>query len=410
MSLKTFHRRQFLRFLAASPLAVQLPTTLGANSQSAEFSEFPNSKPEMITGADQALDVFDLRRVAEKTLPPAHYGYLATGTGGNETLRANRNAFEEIYLRSRRMVDTSNVNTELSLLNESLSSPIIIAPAGSQNAFHPEGEMATARAARTKNHLQILSNVTTVSIEEVIQARGAPVWFQLYPTPDFNVGSAMVRRAEKAGAKVLVLTVDLNGGSNRIAMNRFIRADTRDCSQCHDPSRPGSWLDRKPMYFELNADGAFFDTSEMTWDYIAQLREITQMKIVVKGIVTAEDAEAALQHGVDAVYVSNHGGRAEASGWGALSSLPEVVSVVSGEVPVIIDSGFRRGSDIFKALAMGADAVGIGRPYLWGLAAFGQAGVEQVLELLNAELAMVMKQMGTPTLADISPKSIGRHL
>ena len=164
------------------------------------------------------------------------------------------------------------------------------------------------------------------------------------------------------------------------------------------------------MYFELNADGVYFDTPEMTWNYIAHLREITQMEIVVKGIVTAEDAEAALRHNVDAVYVSNHGGRAEASGWGALSSLPEVVSAVSGEVPVIIDSGFRRGSDIFKALAMGADAVGIGRPYLWGLAAFGQAGVEQVLELLSAELAMVMKQMGTPTLADINPQSIARHL
>ena len=409
MGPKTLHRRKFLQFLAASPLAAQLPTSLWANDRSAEFREFPNSTPELISGADQALDVFDLRSVAEKTLPPAHYGYLATGTDGHETLRANRHAFEDIYLRSKRMTDTSKVDTDLSLLNESLSSPIIIAPAGSQKAFHPEGEIATARAARTKDHLQILSNVTTVSIEEVIQARGAPVWFQLYPTPDFNVGSAMVRRAEKAGAKVLVLTVDLNGGSNRVAMKRFISADTRDCSQCHDPSRPGSWLDRKPMYFELNADGEYFDTPEMTWNYIARLREITQMKIVVKGIVTAEDAEAALQHGVDAVYVSNHGGRAEASGWGALSSLPEVVAVVSGEVPVIIDSGFRRGSDIFKALAMGADAVGIGRPYLWGLAAFGQAGVEQVLELLRAELDQVMMQMGTPTLADINLSSIARH-
>ncbi|MGB5347898.1 MAG: alpha-hydroxy acid oxidase [Woeseia sp.] len=409
MGQTSFQRRQFLQFLAASPLASQFPATLWASGQSGELAEFPNGMPELISEADQALDVFDLQRIAEKTLPPAHYGYLATGTDSNETLRANRSAFEHVYLRPRRMVDTSRVDTRLSLLGESLSSPIIIAPVGSQRAFHPDGELATAQAARTKDHLQILSNVTTVAIEDVIKARGAPVWFQLYPTPDFAVASAMVRRAERAGAKVLVLTVDLNGGSNRVAMNRFIATDTRDCTQCHDPSRPGAWLDRKPMYFELNADGEFFDTPEMTWNYIARLREITKMAIVVKGIVTAEDAEEALQHGVDAVYVSNHGGRAEASGRGALSSLPEVVSAVSGEVPVIIDSGFRRGSDIFKALALGADAVGIGRPYIWGLAAFGQAGVEQVLELLRAELAMVMSQMGTPALADISHRSVARR-
>ncbi|HKX54477.1 MAG TPA: alpha-hydroxy acid oxidase, partial [Xanthomonadales bacterium] len=195
---------------------------------------------------------------------------------------------------------------------------------------------------------------------------------------------------------------------NRVALDRYARADTRDCTQCHDRDRPDSFLDRTPMYFETQAKMENFDTPAMTWDYIANLRTITSMNIVVKGIVTAEDAAAAVQNGCDAVYVSNHGGRAEASGWGALSSLPEVVNAVSGAVPVMVDSGFRQGTDIFKALALGADAVGVGRPYIWGLAAFGQPGVEKVLELLQAELSMVMGQMGTPTLADIGAGAIGK--
>jgi isopentenyl diphosphate isomerase/L-lactate dehydrogenase-like FMN-dependent dehydrogenase len=195
----------------------------------------------------------------------------------------------------------------------------------------------------------------------------------------------MIKRVEKAGAPVVVLTVDLHSGSNRVAMMRYIRKDKRDCSLCHDQAREDAWLDRKPMYAG------------------------TGMKVVIKGIVTAEDAKSAAQHGVDAVIVSNHGGRAEASGWATLDSLPEVVKAVDGFIPVMVDSGFRRGTDIFKALALGADAVCIGRAYIWALAAFGQPGVEKVLDILRAELAMVMGQMGTPALKDIGLNSIGRH-
>jgi len=409
MSRNQQARREFLKFLAASPvfatgLASLNPLSLLAGSP----EDIPPDLLDAISSPDQALDVFDFQRMAEQVLPPAHYGYLATGTDGNETLRANRQAFEHYYLRAMRMVDTSVIDTRLELLGEKLSSPIIVAPAGSQKAFHPDGELATAGAAKSQDHLQILSNVATVSIEDVMAKRGAPVWFQLYPTSDFKVGEKMVRRAEAAGSPTLVLTVDLNSGSNRIALERYKRTDTRDCSACHDASNPDSYFDRTPMYFETQAKIANVDTPAMTWDYIAQLKAITRMNIVIKGIVTAEDAAAAVSSGCDAVYVSNHGGRADASGWGALSSLPEVVNAVSGAVPVIVDSGFRRGTDIYKALALGADAVAIGRPYLWGLAAFGQPGVEKVLEILRAELTMVMGQMGTPTLADIGPQNLGR--
>lgn len=414
MKRKNIARRQFLQFLAASPLLAGLgPGKLfaantpdypaGGSAGLADLLLGPVSSPDL------ALNVFDFERVAERVLPPAHWGYMATGTNGDETLRANRAAFEKVYLRAMRMVDASQIDMSQQLFGQQLNSPIVIAPAGSQNAFHAQGELATAAAARSRDHLMILSNVTTTSIEDVIEARGAPVWSQLYPTTKWSVAEAMVKRAEKAGAPVLVLTVDLNKGSNRETEQRYARLDPRDCSLCHDSAREDSWLDRKPMYLNLGATSAEFDPPAMTWDFIAQLKSITNLKIVIKGIVTFEDAESAIESGVDGIIVSNHGGRAEASGWATLDSLPGVVSAVSGQVPVMVDSGFRRGTDIYKALAMGANAVCIGRPYLWGLAAFGQPGVEKVLDMLDAELAMVMGQMGTPTLADIGPKSIGRY-
>lgn len=414
MSKRTLARRQLIQFLAASPLMVGLnPGRLLADmisDGSANGSTgLADRLPSPIAIPDDALDVFDFQRVAERVLPPAHYGYLATGTDGDETLRANREAFDKLYLRALRMVDTSSIDTSLELLGQSLSSPIVLAPVSSQKAFHPEGELATARAVRSRDHLQILSNLTNTSIEDVIAARGGPVWQQLYPTSNWSVAEKMVKRAEKAGAPAVVLTVDLHSGSNRVSMQRYIRQDTRDCTQCHDRTREDSWLDRRPMYEGTGATTKEFDTPGMTWDYIERLKDATTMKVVIKGIVTAQDARGALKHGADAIIVSNHGGRGEASGWATLDSLPEVVKALDGAIPVMVDSGFRRGTDVFKALALGADAVCFGRACMWGLAAFGQPGVEKVLDILRAELAMVMGQMGTPTLKDIGPNSIGRH-
>ena len=411
---KAIARRQFVKFLAASPIFAGLsPAALmGDELSSVSGKGIAGMAAELfslITSPDQAQDIFDFERVAEQVLPPAHWGYMKTGTDGDETLAANRKAFEKIYLRAMRMVDTSNIDTSLELLGQSLSSPIVIAPVGSQRAFHPDGEIAVAKAAGSRDHLQILSNFSTTSIEDVMKARGGPVWSQLYPTSNFDVATKMVKRADKAGAPTLVLTVDLNSDSKRVTMMRYIATDQRDCNACHDSSNPNDVFLRKPMYQGSGAEIEEFLTPGMTWDYIAKLKSITSMNVVIKGIVTLEDAKSAVDHGADAIIVSNHGGRAEASGWGSLDSLPEVVKAVDGAIPVMIDSGFRRGTDIFKALAMGASAVCVGRAYLWGLAAFGQPGVEKVLDILQADLALVMGQMGTPTLADIGPTSIGRH-
>jgi isopentenyl diphosphate isomerase/L-lactate dehydrogenase-like FMN-dependent dehydrogenase len=398
-------RRKFLNFLAVSPL---LTTTsdgrlLAADAMDEESSPLADY---LIESPDDALDIFDFHRVARRVLPTSHYGYLATGTDGNETMRANRKAFNKVYLRAMRMIDTDHVDLRTELLGTTRNSPIVLAPVSSQNAFHAEGELAVARAARTCGNLQILSNLSTRSIEDVTKARGEPVWFQLYPTGNWAVTEKMIRRAEEAGTGVVVLTVDLNSGSNRVMLGQFVRADERDCGACHGAGQD-AWLDRKPMYAGTGATTAELDTSGMTWAFLSRLKAATKMKVVVKGIVTAEDAASCLQYGADAVYVSNHGGRAEASGWGALESLPEVIAAIDGKIPVLVDSGFRRGTDIFKALAMGADAVCVGRAYIWGLAAFGQSGVEKVLQMLNAELAMVMGQMGAPSISDIGLQHIG---
>jgi len=401
-------RRQFLQFVAASPLVAAF-----GSINSVMAGDWSDSMIDQLAGliaspAD-ALNVFDLHRVARAKLPAAHYGYLATGTDGGDTLRANREAFQRVFLKARRLIDVSTIDTKLELLGEQMDSPIILAPTGSQRAFHPQGELAVARAARARGYTQVLSNVATTSIEDVNEALGAPTWFQLYPTTDWSVTRTMLRRAEKAGAPVVMLTVDLNAGSNRELAARFAAADARDCSQCHSDD-PLGILERRPMYVDTGfTDMSQFETPAMTWEYVERLKETTSMKVVVKGIVRGDDAVRCVEHGADGVVVSNHGGRAEASGRGTLASLPGVVAAIDGRIPVIVDSGFRRGTDVFKALAMGADAIMIGRPYLWGLAAFGQAGVEKALDLLSAELSMVMGQMGTPSLGDISAESIGRH-
>jgi len=209
--MNTIARRQFLNLLVASPLIA----AAGHSRLAHGASSLP---PFLIQSPDEALDVFDLHAVAKNVLPTSHYGYLATGSDGNETLAANRMAFEKVYLRAMRMVDTQHIDTQTELLGTKLKSPIVIAPVGSQNAFHAEGELATARAARTHDTLQILSNVSTQSIEDVIAARGAPVGFQLYPTNDWSVAVKMIKRAEKAGAEFVVLTVDLNSDSNRVLL------------------------------------------------------------------------------------------------------------------------------------------------------------------------------------------------
>ena len=420
-------RRAFLKFLAASPIfasanhlsEIARLLSLGGEDRDAFLREVDASQAteSVITSPDQALDVFEFEAAARKALPPAHFGYLATGVDDDRTVRANSEGYTRVRIRARRLVDVTNIDLSANLLGVKWSSPIFICPVGSQKAFHPEGEVAVARAASAKDHLQILSTVATSSIEDVIAARGGPkVWQQLYSTDVWDITRAIVERAEAAGCPAIALTVDLQEGSNRETLFRGQREDQRNCATCHSGytgyarGRGGAstgfagYVKRKPAFDGLDVSKVTaFHATSMNWDFVKRLRELVSVKLLIKGIVTREDAQLAVAHGIDGVMVSNHGGRAEETLRPTIESLPEVLEGVAGKIPVTVDGGVRRGTDIFKALALGASSVGIGRPYVWGLAAFGQPGVEAVLEMLRRELRTIMRQAGTTSIERITP-------
>lgn len=413
---KVFNRRKFLEFLAASPVvlpgaagALGGASLLGGGALAQSYDvlrQSPGNVGEIIDQPNQALDVFDFEPAAKKALPPAHFGYLASGVDSDATLKANRDGFDHIRIRVRRLIDARKIDTSVKIFGETWASPIALAPVSSQGAFHPEAEAAVARAAKAKGHQMILSTVGSTAIEDVIKERGAPVWYMLYPTDDWAVTEALVKRAEAAGAPAIVLTVDRQGGRNTETLFRARRLDTRTCTDCHTPGFKNE-VSRKPMFDGLDVSKVtnLYGTG-MTWDYVKRLRGIVKGKLVLKGIVTGEDAKLALAHGVDGLIVSNHGGRAEESLQSTIGALPEVVAAVNGKIPVLVDSGFRRGTDVLKGLALGATAVCIGRPYCWGLAAFGQPGVETVLTIMQREFETIMRQVGATKISEITAASV----
>jgi 4-hydroxymandelate oxidase len=351
--------------------------------------------------------VFDFEPVMRKNVPPAHFGYMATGFDDEATLRANREGFHKFQLRPRRLVDVSNVDMRIELMGATFDSPIVIAPTGSNRAFHPEGELAVARAAKAGNHLQMVSTVASNSVDDITAARGAPVWFQLYTTQRPLVADALIARAEKAGCPAIVLTLDVIGPLKWETFVRLRRTDTRECASCHHGGN--DYLASRPNFAGIDLTGATgTGVTNLTWDVVRRLRERIKAKFLLKGILASEDAKLAADAGVDGVIVSNHGGRVEDGGLSTIEALPEIMDAAGGRMRVIIDSGFRRGTDIVKALALGAQAVAVGRPYLWGLGAFGQPGVERVLELLRLETRVAMQQCGAPSIKDLTPALVRR--
>jgi isopentenyl diphosphate isomerase/L-lactate dehydrogenase-like FMN-dependent dehydrogenase len=394
MRLDLENRRRFLQFLAGSPLLGSLP----AMAWQKELTGGPASPKDVV-------NIMDLEEVAHKAIPPAHWGYLATGVDDDATLKANHEAYKHIQLRPRRLADVRTIDTRVDLFGTTWESPIFLCPVGSQRAFHGEGELGTARAAKSKRTLQILSTMTSTGVEDVCAARGTPVWYQLYSTSRWEIAEKLVKRAEAAGCPALVWTVDLQVGRNTETQRRFTQLDTRQCSACHGEAPPGS-LRRKIMFAGMDVNSEGVGSPEFTWEYVDRLKKMTRMKLLLKGIETREDAKLCVEHGVDGIVVSNHGGRAEESGRATIECLPEVVDAVGGRIPVLIDGGIRRGTDVFKALALGARAVGIGRPYIWGLAAFGQPGVERVVDILRTEFELTMRQCGARSLAEITRTSV----
>jgi len=275
---------------------------------------------------------------------------------------------------------------------------------GAQGMFHANGELDVARAAQSKGALQMLSTVTSHSVEDVIKARGGPIWYQLYAVSNWGLTEKVVKRAEDAGCPVLAWTIDLLAGRNTELASRYRRIDSRQCADCH--GEPFGSITTRPMFNGLDMKGVAINSPTFDWQYVDRLKKLTKMKLILKGIETREDARLCVEHGVDGIQVSNHGGRATETYRATVECLPEVVDAVGGRIPVLVDGGIRRGTDVYKALALGARAVGIGRPYIWGLSAFGQPGVEKVLEILNAEFQLTMKQCGARSLDEISRSSV----
>lgn len=403
------HRRRFLRFLAGSPLLAGPMAVLAQEQRLPDPSMWaPRTLDKLIRTPNEALNVFDFEPVMKEKVPPAHFGYMTTGTGDEVTLRANREGFLKFQLLPRRMVDVQKVDLGMELFGRTWRSPVVIAPTGSNRAFHPDGELAVARAARRGDHLEMLSTVATTSIEDAIEARGAPVWFQLYPTNNWEIAKALATRAEQAGADTIVVTTDVIAFQMWETFRRMARSDSRSCAECHGLS-VADFVRRKPSFDGLNLSGITgTHVDNLTWGFVKRLRDTVKTRLVLKGLVTAEDALFAIDAGVDAIVVSNHGGRSEDNGRSTIDALPEILEAVDGRIPVLIDSGFRRGTDIVKALALGARAVCVGRPYLWGLGAFGQAGVERVLNLLHQETRNVMMQLGATSLKQLVPAMVRR--
>ena len=340
-------RRRFLRYLSAVPVLVA-GTKLG-------WSQLPVVGSPAPSGLDQVLNVMDLEPLARAALPPAHWGFLATGVDDDRTASLNHEAFSRVEIRSSRLVDVSHLDTSVKLFGMTWPSPVYLSAVGGQLAFHPDGELATARAAGTRSALFMLSSASSTAVEPVAEARGGPVWMQLYPTDDWAVTTAVVRRAERAGCPVIVLTVDNIPGRNNETLQRASRLDGRTCTDCH-MGNSHDFVHKAPMYSGLDLSHVKeYTPSNITWEFLDRLRQLVSVKLVVKGIVTGEDAERCVAHHVDGIVVSNHGGRNEETLRSTLECLPEIIAAVRGRVPVLVDGGVRRGTDVFKALALGGD-------------------------------------------------------
>jgi 4-hydroxymandelate oxidase len=346
------------------------------------------------------VNVSEFEPVARERLSQMIYDFYAGGAEDEITLRENREAFRRRYLRYRVLVDVSERDTSTTLLGQELPFPVILAPTAMHKLAHPDGEAATAQAAASLGVLMTLSSVSTLTLEDVAGAApGAPRWFQLYCYTERAVTEMLVKRAYSAGYTALVVTVDVPylGRRERDFRNAFVLPDGIRLAN-FDPIavEPGEGESVLSQFV------ATLQTPTLNWNDLEWLRSLSPMPILLKGIVRADDAKRAADLGVEGIWVSNHGGRQLDGAVATADVLPEIVSAVDGRAEIVVDGGVRRGTDVLKALAMGADAVAVGRPQLWGLAADGQNGVRRVLEMLRDELTLAMALCGCRDRSEIT--------
>jgi isopentenyl diphosphate isomerase/L-lactate dehydrogenase-like FMN-dependent dehydrogenase len=393
-------RREFLKFLAASPYVAALGGVTAFLERSG-LAQDAKPASDVIASPAEALNVLDFEEAARRKVMPGHWAYMASGVDDDATLRANRDGFKHVELRPRRLRDATKVDMHVNLGGMVYNSPIFTCPTGGEKSFFPEGELAVARAAKARGTLQFLSTSTSTPVEDVNRELGRPVWYQLYAPSTFDACEKILRRVEAAGCKVIALTCDNTTGRNSETYLRTRPKNLSQCATCHE-GEPGQAMKEHPMYDGINMAAALRQNPAMDWAFVDRIRKSWTGTFFIKGIDTREDARLCIEHGIDGILVSNHGGRSTETGRATIEALPEVVAEAGSRLTIFVDGGFRRGTDVFKALALGAKAVGIGRPFLWGLGAFGQAGVDRVLEIMQGELKLVMGNCGTRTVADIT--------
>jgi 4-hydroxymandelate oxidase len=339
----------------------------------------------------EPLSLRELEEEARRHLEPAVYDFFAGGADDEVTVRANETAFAHIGLVPRVLRGSQTRDLAVALLGRRAAQPVIVAPTAFHRLAHPDGELATARAAAKAGLIMVVSMASTVAIEELAET-GADLWFQLYVQPDLGFTEQLVRRAEAAGCAAVMVSVDspVFGRRERDLRNGFLDLP---------PGMACAHMDGRPIAFR----------SDLSWDHIDWLRSVSTLPIVLKGVVHPQDARLAIDHGIDALAVSNHGGRQLDTVPATVELLPPVAEAVGGTIPLLLDGGVRRGTDVLKALALGADAVAIGRPVLWGLAVAGEDGVAQVLEMLRAELELALALCGCRSPGDVSRDLIWRE-
>jgi isopentenyl diphosphate isomerase/L-lactate dehydrogenase-like FMN-dependent dehydrogenase len=347
--------------------------------------------------------VTDFEPIARDKLPGPIYDFIAGGAEDEVSLARNREAWQRILLRPRMLVDVTNVDTSTELLGERVSYPLMLAPVAFHKLSDRDGELATARAVTAAGTGMILSTMSTCTVEDVAGAADCPKWFQLYVNPDREVTRGIVERARACGFKGLCLTVDVPYLGRR-------ERDFKNALQFPQDIVPANFA--TPAYEAANsaltAQAATIMDPSVTWRDVAWLREVSGLPVMVKGILTAEDAVLAVEHGCAGVVVSNHGARQLDGVPAPIEVLPEIAEAVGGRIPLLVDGGVRRGTDILKAVALGADAVLIGRPYIWGLAAKGEKGVRMVLEMLREEFRLAMALCGVTSVDQITPALVRR--
>jgi isopentenyl diphosphate isomerase/L-lactate dehydrogenase-like FMN-dependent dehydrogenase len=361
----------------------------------------------------RTLDWRELEASAYAMLPRGPRGYIQGGAGLGETMRANREAFDAWRIVPRMLRDVSERTLARNVLGTELPAPLLLAPIGVQTVAHPDGELASARAAAHVGVPMIASTAASHTIEQIAEAAGdQPLWYQLYWPRDRELARSFIARAEQADYKAIVVTLDTwllgwRPADLSDGFLPFLRGEG-NCNYLQDPvfcaARP------KPPEEDMATAVAYwayqFSNPSVSWRDLAFLRECTKLPIVLKGIQSAEDAELAVEHGIEGVIVSNHGGRQVDGAIASLDALPPIAEAVGDDLTVLFDSGIRGGSDIIKALALGADAVLLGRPYIWGLALEGQHGVETVLKMTLADLDLTMALCGYTEPSQLGPEAL----